>query len=59
MTWGQTQMRTGGFGVMGFDYLALRMVAQTLGIPIRPATLRKIQAVEQVILKNQGEKKDG
>lgn len=52
-------MRTGGFGVMGFDYLALRMVAQTLGISIRPATLRKIQAVEQVILKNQGEKKDG
>lgn len=44
---------------MGFDYLALRMVAQTLGIPIRPATLRKIQAVEQVILKKQGEKKDG
>lgn len=57
--WGQTQMRAGGFGVLGFDYTALRMVASTLGIPIRPATLRKIQAVEQVILKKQGEKKDG
>ena len=56
---GRSQMRVGFGGFYGFDYLALRMVAQTLGISIRPATLRKIQAVEQVILKKQGEKKDG
>ena len=59
LTWGQTQMRAGGFGVLGFDYIALRMVANILGLSIKPATLRKIQAVEQVILKRQGEKKDG
>jgi hypothetical protein len=55
---GQTQMRTSGLGVIGFDYLAIRYVASVIGVSITPGILRKIQAVERHILKKQG-KKDG
>lgn len=53
---GQTQMRTGGLGVIGFDYLAIRYVASVIGVDITPSILRKVQAVERHILKKQGNK---
>lgn len=54
----QTQMRTGGLGVLGFDYLAIRYVASVTGVDVTPGILRKIQAVERHILNKQG-KNDG
>ena len=49
-------MRTGGLGVIGFDYLAIRYVASVIGVEITPSILRKVQAVERHILKKQGNK---
>lgn len=56
---GRTQIRAGFGGFLGFDYLALRFVAETHGIDIDLATLRKIQAVERHLLTEQGEKNGG
>ena len=47
---GYTQMRAGGMGIIGFDYLALRYVAQLRGYTMGAGDLRKIQAVEKLIL---------
>ena len=52
----QTQMRAGGFGVIVFDYPAMELVAEKMGLDFSMAILRKVQAVERHILKKQGEK---
>lgn len=47
---GRSQMRVGFGGFYGFDYLALKYVAELHGFDIDLSTLRKIQAVEQHIV---------
>lgn len=47
----QTQIRASGFGVLGFDYVAFRMVAvDVLGMDFSLALLNKLRAVEASIL---------
>ena len=47
---GATQLRMSGMGgPVGFDYNALAMLAETLGIDITPGLWRKVRAVETVI----------
>ena len=47
---GATQLRMSGMGgPVGFDYNALAMLAETLGIDMTPGMWRKVQAVETVI----------
>ena len=50
---GATQLRMPGMGgPVGFDYNALAMLAETLGIDITPGLWRKVRAVETVIRRN-------
>lgn len=42
----QTQWRTGFGGATGLDYLAVGLVAKTLGVRMHRLTLEKIQALE-------------
>ena len=47
---GSTQMRVGGMGsVIGYDYNALALLANTMCIDLTPAIWRKVRAVETVI----------
>lgn len=47
---GATQLRMSGMGgPVGFDYNALALVAETLGIDMTPGLWRKVRAVETVI----------
>lgn len=47
---GATQLRMSGMGgLVGFDYNALAMLAETLGIDMTPGLWRKVRAVETVI----------
>ncbi|WP_462407464.1 DUF1799 domain-containing protein [Bilophila wadsworthia] len=47
---GATQLRMSGMGgPVGFDYNALAMLAETLGIDMTPGLWRKVRAVETVI----------
>ena len=47
---GATQLRMSGMGgPVGFDYNALEMLAETLGIDMSPGLWRKVRAVETVI----------
>ena len=47
---GATQLRMSGMGgPVGFDYNALAMLAETLGIDMSPGLWRKVRAVETVI----------
>lgn len=47
---GSTQMRMGGMGgVIGYDYNALALLANTMCIDLTPALWRKVRAVETVI----------
>lgn len=48
-----TQLRMSGMGgPIGFDYIALALVAEAFGIDLTPGMWRKVQAVEAVILRN-------
>ena len=50
---GATQLRMSGMGgPVGFDYNALAMLAETLGIDMTPGLWRKVRAVETVIRRN-------
>ena len=50
---GATQLRMSGMGgPVGFDYNALALVAEALGIDLTPGMWRKVQAVETVIRRN-------
>ena len=53
---GRTQIRAGFGGFYGFDYPALRLVAELHGVDIDLITLRKIQAVERHLLTEQSPK---
>ncbi|WP_313994091.1 DUF1799 domain-containing protein [uncultured Selenomonas sp.] len=46
----QTQMRTSFEGVVGIDYVAVRQVAEVLGIDLDLAMLHKVQTLEGVML---------
>lgn len=50
---GATQLRTGFGGTIGFDYGALRILADDYGFETSPAFWRKVRAVENVIRKNE------
>ena len=54
---GATQVRIGGMGgFIGFDWNALRLVADDYGFDTSPALWKKIRAVESVIAKNEARK---
>ena len=46
----QTQMRTSFAGIVGIDYVAVRQVAEVLGIELDLAMLHKVQTLESVML---------
>ena len=46
----QTQLRTSFAGVVGIDYVAVRQVAEVLGIDLDLAMLHKVQTLEGVML---------
>ena len=46
----QTQVRTSFAGVVGIDYVAVRQVAEVIGIDLDLAMLHKIQTLEGVML---------
>ena len=46
----QTQVRTSFAGVIGVDYVAVRQVAEVLGIDLDLAMLHKVQTLEGVML---------
>ena len=50
---GATQIRTGFGGTIGFDYMALKTLAEDFGFETSPAFWRKVRAVENVIRKNE------
>lgn len=50
---GATQIRTGFGGTIGFDYVALKTLADDFGFETSPAFWRKVRAVENVIRKNE------
>lgn len=50
---GATQIRTGFGGTIGFDYVALKTLAEDFGFETSPAFWRKVRAVENVIRKNE------
>jgi hypothetical protein len=53
-----TQWRVSGMGVVGLDYVALKIVADTMGIELIPILLRKIQVLERVELNGQSKRQD-
>lgn len=56
---GATQLRVAGMGgTIGFDYVALALVAESLGIDTSPAIWRKVRAVEMVIRQNEAKRLD-
>ena len=47
---GITQMRVSAMGgTIGFDYVALKLLADTIGIDVSPGLWTKVRAVENVI----------
>lgn len=46
----QTQVHTSFAGVVGIDYVAVRQVAEVLGIDLDLAMLHKVQTLEGVML---------
>lgn len=47
---GATQLRMSGMGgPVGFDYTALALVADSLGVDLTPGLWKKVRAVETVI----------
>lgn len=54
LQFGSTQLRVGGMGsVVGFDYNALALVADSLGVELTQAIWRKVRAVEVTMRKNE------
>ena len=54
---GATQIRTGGMGgFIGFDWTALRLLAEDYGFDTSPALWKKIRAVEAVVTRNEAKK---
>ena len=53
----QTQVRTSFAGVVGVDYVAVRQVAEVLGLTLDLAMLHKIQALEGVLLQEVNKKR--
>ena len=50
---GATQLRMSGIGgPIGFDYTALALVADSLGVDLTPGLWKKVRAVEPVIRRN-------
>ena len=48
-----TQLRMSGMGgPIGFDYTALALVADSLGVDLTPGLWKKVRAVETVIRRN-------
>ena len=52
----QTQLRTSFAGVVGVDYVAVRQVAEVLGIDLDLAMLHKVQTLEGVMLQEVSKK---
>lgn len=53
-----TQVRIGGMGqIVGFDYPAVKLVANAYGIILAPALFRKLQAVESIMRKSKPQPK--
>lgn len=52
----QTQVRTSFAGVVGVDYVAVRQVAEVLGIDLDLAMLHKVQTLECVMLQEVSKK---
>ena len=52
----QTQLRTSFTGVVGVDYVAVRQVAEVLGIDLDLAMLHKVQTLEGVMLQEVSKK---
>lgn len=50
---GATQLRAGFGGTIGFDYTALKLLADDYGFTTSPALWKKVRAVENVIRKNE------
>ena len=50
---GATQIRTGVGGTIGFDYVALKTLAEDFGVETSPAFWRKVRAVANVIRKTE------
>jgi hypothetical protein len=54
---GASQIRTGGMGgFVGYDWVALRQIAEDYGFDTSPALWKKIRAVETVISRNEAKK---
>lgn len=54
---GASQIRTGGMGgFIGFDWVALKLIAEDYGFDSSPALWKKIRAVEGVIARNEAKK---
>lgn len=54
---GASQIRTGGMGgFVGYDWVALRSLAEDYGFSTSPALWKKIRAVEAVIARNEARK---
>ena len=52
----QTQVRTSFAGIVGIDYVAVRQVAEVLGIDLDLAMLHKVQTLEGVMLQEVSKK---
>lgn len=52
----QTQVRTSFEGVVGIDYVAVRQVAEVLGVDLDLAMLHKVQTLEGVMLQEVSKK---
>ena len=54
---GASQIRAGGMGgFVGFDWVALRALADDYGFSTSPALWKKVRAVEAVVVRNEAKK---
>jgi len=54
---GASQIRTGGMGgFVGYDWVALRALADDYGFSTSPALWKKVRAVEAVVVRNEAKK---
>jgi len=54
---GASQIRIGGMGgFIGYDWVALRALAEDYGFDSSPALWKKIRAVETVVARNEAKK---
>jgi hypothetical protein len=54
----QSQWRASGFGLIGLDYLAVRMVAELIGIKMDEGILQKLQLLEALTLNKLAEESE-